>query len=259
MCAFNNRFHTDKALYRLSWLLAVIALLLTGAGYRAASSYLKIVSGSTIVLPVPLSAFPAEIGDWVGENIPIPANIQRVAQNDDFLNRLYVHEATNQWVNVYVAYSGQPRTMLGHCPEVCYVAGGWVHENSGRAQLLSSAGRTIPCLIHHFRKPAPQNDNIVVLNFYVLNGQLTCNERGFSSLGWRSPNIRGTAARYVAQVQISAVLENSVRTAAVDMTDLILDFLPDSNGAVRAAEYVSTTNSVLKCTKTGAAKEQFQK
>jgi hypothetical protein len=236
MYIYNNRSHKDKAVYRLSWPLAVIALLLTGAGYRTAASYLKIAANSTMVLPVGLSTFPVKIGDWVGENIPIPANIQRVAQNDDFLNRLYVNQTTNQWVNVYVAYSGQPRTMLGHCPEVCYAAGGWIHENSSKAQLLSSAGRTIPCLIHHFRKPAPQNDNIVVLNFYVLNGQLSSNEGGFSSLGWRSPNIGGTAARYVAQVQISAVLENSVRTATADMTDLILDFLPDSNGIVAAAK-----------------------
>jgi len=52
--------------------------------------------------------------------------------------------------------------------------------------------------------------------------------------------------RYVAQVQISSVLENSVRTVAKDMTDLILDFLPDENGKVKATEFQTTARGVLK-------------
>jgi len=78
------------------------------------------------------------------------------------------------------------------------------------------------------------NDQKVVLNFYILNGQFTTEENDFSGFLGRRPNIAGDPARYVAQVQISSVLENSVRTAAKDMTDLILDFLPDRNGIVKA-------------------------
>jgi len=72
------------------------------------------------------------------------------------------------------------------------------------------------------------------LNFYILNGQITTDESDFSGPFGRRPNIAGDPARYVAQVQISSVLENSIRTAAKDMTDLILNFLPDRNGRVRA-------------------------
>jgi hypothetical protein len=46
----------------------------------------------------------------------------------------------------------------------------------------------------------------------------------------------------VAQVQISSLLENSVRNAAADMTELILDLLPDENGIVRAVEYIQPDN-----------------
>jgi hypothetical protein len=90
------------------------------------------------------------------------------------------------------------------------------------------------------------NDEIVVLNFYVLNGRLTRDERGFSGVGWRRPNIDGDPARYVAQVQISSVLENSVRTVAKNLTDRILDFLPDENGRVRAAESSDSARSIAK-------------
>ncbi len=84
--------------------------------------------------------------------------------------------------------------------------------------------------------PAPSYEERVVLNFYIVNGQLTNDESGFSGVGWRTPNIAGNTARYVAQVQISSVLENSIRTAGEDMTELILDFFPDKNGEVGAAD-----------------------
>jgi hypothetical protein len=82
----------------------------------------------------------------------------------------------------------------------------------------------------------PEIQEIVVLNYYILNGQITSDERNFSGVGWRTPNIAGDPARYVAQVQISSVLENSVRMAAMDMADLIMDYFPDKNGRVRAVD-----------------------
>lgn len=233
-----KRLYLNKVLLWPNWVLAVIALLLAGTVYRVAAVRLKIITEAPIVLPVPLSMFPTEIRNWIGKDVPISKNIQRVARNDDFLNRLYINSSSDQWVNVYIAYTARPRTMLGHRPQVCYVSGGWIYDSTEPVEVVSLSGRTIPCLIHRFHKPAPQNDEIVVLNFYILNGQLTHKESGFPGVGWRSPNIGGDTARYVAQVQISSVLENSIRTAAKDMTELILDFFPDENGSVRAIEFM---------------------
>ena len=239
MRAFRH-VYPNKTLFWPTWLLAVIVLLLAGAVYRVAASRIKLVTKTPITLPVPLSAFPMQVGNWIGKDVPIPENIQRVAGNDDFLNRLYINKLKNQWANVYIAYSARPRTMVGHRPRECYVGGGWVHDSTQPSEIISYAGRKVPCLIHRFHRPAPETGEIVVLNFYILNGQLTNDESGFSGIGWRTPNIAGNAARYVAQVQISSVLENSVRTAAKDMTDLILDYFPDENGIVRAADYMNS-------------------
>jgi hypothetical protein len=52
----------------------------------------------------------------------------------------------------------------------------------------------------------------------------------------------------VAQVQISSALENSVQAAAEQMADLILDFLPDRNNKVKAAEFVGTSGGQTKST-----------
>jgi hypothetical protein len=216
--------------------LSLVLMILSGAAYRVLASRLKLVVETPIELPVLLSSFPVQIGGWVGKDVPIPPNIQRVAGNDDFLNRLYINESANQWANIYIAYSARPRTMLGHKPEVCYVGGGWIHDSTELSEVISDSGRRIPYRIHHFHMPAPSYEERVVLNFYILNGQITNDESDFSSVGWRTPNIAGNAARYVAQVQISSVLENSIRAAAKDMTELILDFFPDKNGEVKATD-----------------------
>ncbi|UCC99096.1 MAG: exosortase-associated EpsI family protein [Phycisphaerales bacterium] len=220
-----------------AWILALLLLVSGGVTYRILASRLKLVVGTPIKLPVPLEAFPRQVGQWVGQDVPIPANIQRVAGNDASLNRLYRNETSNQWANVYIAYTAHPRTMLGHRPQICYVAGGWVHDGTQPATVTSGAGREIPCLVHRFHRPSPETEETVVFNFYIVNGQLTSDESVFSGVGWRTPNIGGDPARYVTQVQIGSILENSIRAAAKDITELILDFFPDEQGRVRAIEH----------------------
>jgi hypothetical protein len=109
---------------------------------------------------------------------------------------------------------------------------------------MSRTGRKISCLIHRFHKPGPGHDQIVVLNFYILNGQITVDESDFSGPFNRKLNIGRDKTRYVSQIQISSVLENSIRTAAKDMTDLILAFFPDQSGQVRA-EYKNATEAKI--------------
>lgn len=229
---------TNEASLRINWLIAVFILLLTGMVYRGQACQQRLINKTPVSLPLPLKSFPFILNDWSGRDIPIPKTIQKAAGNDDFVNRFYHNKTTNNWATVYIAYSGSPRTMLGHRPDICYVGGGWVHDSTEQSQFTSSSGKAIPCLIHRFHKPSGGNEETFVLNFYVLNGEVIRNEKGFSGLEWRLPNINGNPAYYVAQVQISSVLENSVRCAAADLSDLILDYFPDSQGNVRAVKFL---------------------
>jgi len=217
-----------------------LLLISAGAAYRVLGSRLSLVLDTPIKLPIPLSDFPTEIGNWAGRDLPIRSITKEYMEKnfaDDFLSRRYVNSRTQAWADVYIVYcSSRPGGILGHRPRVCYLGHGWIHDSTEPSQFISRAGRQIPCLIHRFHKPAPTYDQTVVLNFYILNGQITTEEDDFSSPFGRRPNIAGDPARYVAQVQISSVLENSIRTAATDITDLVLDFLPDKNGEVRAAD-----------------------
>jgi len=234
----------------LFWVFSIILLIISGVGYRVLAARLKLAVGTSINLPISLDAFPSQIGDWTGKDLTIPVTTKEYMEKhfaDDFLSRRYINTATKAWVDVYVVYcSSRPGGILGHQPRVCYPAHGWIHDSTELSQFTSRASQQIPCLIHQFHKPAPIHDQTVVLNFYVLNGQITTDEKNFSGPLGRRPNIAGDPARYVAQVQISSVLENSIRTAAKDMTELILDFFPDKNGQVRVAENTHYSNSDLK-------------
>lgn len=220
------------------WVFAVILIVISGITYRVLASRLKLLVDTPISLPLPLSAFPMQIGNWVGKDLSIPNTTKEYMEKnfaDDFFSRRYINAESNTWADVYIVYcSSRPGGILGHQPLVCYPAHGWIHDNTESSQFTSRAGQQIPCLIHRFHKPAPMYDQTVVLNFYILNGQITADEKDFSGILGRRPNITGDPARYVAQVQISSIIENSIRTAAENMTDLVLDFFPDENGRVRA-------------------------
>ena len=232
------------------WILAVLLLVSAGITYRVLASGLKRVGNTPITLPVPLSAFPLRIGNWTGKDLTIPSTAKEYMEKnfaDDFLSRRYINTVIKAWADVYIVYcSSRPGGILGHRPRVCYPGYGWIHDGTEHVQFVSRAGRQIPCLIHRFHKPAPTYDQKVVLNFYILNGQLTADENDFSGPLGRRPNIAGDPARYVAQVQISSVLENSIRTIAKNITDLVLDYLPDRNGTVQAVEYSNVIDAVLK-------------
>ena len=220
-----NQVSLSRKATSLAWLLAFILLILSGVMYRVAASRLKLAPSP---LPISLSAFPSKVGNWVGSEISIATTTKEYMQNhfaDDFLSRRYVNSATKAWADVYIVYcTSRPGGILGHRPRVCYPGNGWIHDSTEPIQVMSRAGRKIPCLIHRFHKPSPRHDQIVVLNFYILNGQITVD---------------------VSQIQISSVLENSIRAAAKDITGLILDYFPDANGDFRATEYVNTTSIFL--------------
>ncbi len=232
------------------WILTVLLLVSSGVTYRLLASHLDLLLKTPISLPVPLSAFPTQIGDWVGTDLAIPNTTKEYMEKnfaDDFLSRRYINSVTQSWSDVYVVYcSSQPGGMLGHQPRICYPANGWVHESTESSQFVLRTGRSIPCLIHRFHKPTLAYDQKVILNFYILNGQITTDETDFSGPFGRRPNITGKPARYVAQVQISSVFESSIITAATDMTGHILEFLPDKNGVVNKMTYIGPGSDIIK-------------
>ena len=232
------------------WMLAFLLLILSGVLYRGVTSRLQAAYQSPVKLPMPLSDFPKEIGNWVGTDIPIRSTTKEyMEQNfaDDYLSRRYVNSKTNTWADVYVVYcSSRPGGILGHRPDVCYPGAGWIWDSTKQSSFVTISGNKISCLIHRFHIPEPQYRETVVLNFYILNGQITARENDFSGLLGRWPNIAGDPARYIVQVQISSVIENSIEEMAKTITDQIIGFFPDENGKVKTAGYPNAIKSDVK-------------
>jgi EpsI family protein len=226
------------------WILAVLLLILTGILYRGVAGRLKAAYQSPTKLPIPLSGFPEKIGMWTGMDMPLRSTTKEyMEQNfaDDYFSRRYINSQNNSWADVYVVYcSTRPGGILGHRPQVCYPGAGWIWDGTDEKNVVSASGRKISCLIHRFHIPQPQYRETVVLNFYILNGQITTRESDFSGLLGRRPNVGGNLARYVVQVQISSVVENSILEMAKTIADQIIDFFPDTNGIVKAAGYLQT-------------------
>ena len=101
--------------------IAVLAVLIAGgASYRMAVAKVRPLLSRRILLPVPLKEFPLEIAGWTGEDRPMSPEVERIAGNDDYVYRVYTHDVTKEKASFYIAYSGRPRTMVGHNPQACY-------------------------------------------------------------------------------------------------------------------------------------------
>jgi EpsI family protein len=233
---------TKQVIRRFIWacLAGLTIMLVCGLAYR--SLYLKLDKylSQPVKLPVPLSAFPFQLGNWNGQDVPISETIQEVAGNDDFISRVYRNSDKQQGVSLYVAYSARPRYMQGHRPTACYPAAGWNHEATDEQTMVTKQGQTITCMVHRFHRIVPYDQTVYVLNFYLVNGTITLNEKMFSDMASRNPNIQGDPARYVAQVQITSQLEDAVLLAGREMIDEILRYFPDANGKVAAADAEKT-------------------
>jgi EpsI family protein len=236
--------------------LAVLLLVGAGVAYRVGARELQSIRDEPILLPRPLADIPVEIGPWLGTDLELDSMVRDYMKSnfaDDFVRRRYEHTISGEWVGVYVVYcASNPGGLLGHRPAVCFPANGWIHDRTSPSEIVLRSGRTTQILLHQFHRPSPGYQEMAVLSFYVLNGQVTLSEREFSGFWGRRPNLSGNPARYVAQVQISAPLENTACSAARDILDDILDFLPNQQGQVEAA-HAHSTDERPAGTRTGQA------
>lgn len=218
----------------------MLVLILGGYVHRKVSAHIDVGttrSGSTLNL----NSFPKNIYGWQGEDLGIPATTESYMRKnfaDDFFSRRYKHggeRGYRTYADLYVVYcTTRPASIIGHRPSVCYVNSGWIYDTMERRSFTTRSGRELPCLIHRLHRPAGQYAEVVILNFYVVNGEVLTDESQFAGLMGRRPNIGGKEAKYVSQIQISSKYENNVLEAARDMVDTLFEWLPDADGKTEA-------------------------
>jgi EpsI family protein len=118
------------------FILAAVLLTLTAVFLQA--------RGRNEVFPPrqPLAAFPTQLSDWSGTEIPIPQDVREVLGSGDFMLRVYRDIASPQpYVDLFVAYF--PSQRAGdtiHSPKNCLPGAGWSPIESSRIQ-VSMPGR----------------------------------------------------------------------------------------------------------------------
>ena len=207
-------------------ILGLAVFVAAGWYYDVLAEKYEAISQIPLLPAVPLDNFPLILGDWNGREAPISETVLKVAGNDDYLSRFYVNSKVQAGVTLYVGYTAEPRRMLGHRPEKCYVGSGWTHDYTHPEKIRTQKGKELDCLIHRFYKPALAYEEVFVLNYYVVNGQITTDHTSFDSLRWRRPKQTGGRLEYVAQIQISSPSEQAVRLLAQEIADPIMEFMP---------------------------------
>lgn len=214
-----------KTLYAAA-ALAAFVLVLSDRGYQALERHFSGSAQMKVMPKIPLEYFPRSIGGWEGQDQAISDTVLKIAANDDYVCRRYFHTDKQFSATLYIAYTCEPQRMLGHRPQVCYVGSGWTHEDTQQETLTTAEGHPIRVLVHRFSKTGLAEQHITVLNYYIVNGQVTSDHTAFSGLKWRRARIRNGRADYVAQVQISSTSLQAARALAQTLSDQILFQLP---------------------------------
>ena len=179
-------------------MVAVGFLLLSDLGYRCMASRYAQVGRSVPLPPGTLAKIPMKIGDWTGTDVPMDQDVIYRTQTDDRINRVY--RRGQDEVNFYVAYGVRTRDLFPHRPEVCYEGAGWNLDDQKELNLQGNDEVALPVQIQKFTRGELEKEQVMVLNYYLVNGVYSADVSGLRRDAWRLDKHQS----YCAQVQITA-------------------------------------------------------
>jgi len=179
---------------------ASLLILISGISYRVLAARLEAPGHAAPISPAALKRFPLQIGGWTGQEVPLDEAIVRATDTDAHLNRRYSRHGGLESISLYVASGVRARDLMPHRPEVCYTGAGWTLMDRRSMELPLSDGTKLPVNVFEFSRGTLNKKKIVVLDYYIVDGQYCRDVSLLRSKAWRGS---GTV-RYVAQVQIAA-------------------------------------------------------
>ena len=228
---------------------ASFLMLILGLGYRVLAARLAAPVDSTPISLDVLQQFPMQIGSWAGQEVPLDEAIVEATDTDAHINRRYTRHGGLKSVSLYVASGVRARDLMTHRPEVCYTGNGWTLMDRRALELPLSDGKTLPCNVLQFSRGALNAQKVMVLDYYLVDGQYCRDVSLLRSKAWRGS---GTV-EYVAEVQIvtSIVATQTADSAqtiisdfAVESAPLIAELFEDAGEDRRSDEEHSATNHV---------------
>lgn len=191
---------TNDKLNRGPILAAIAAtgiMLASGVAFNAMAARLGTRATALAIAPAVLASFPAQIGNWTGEEVPLDEAIAEKTDADAHISRRYTRDDTGESVYLYVA-CGVDWEMMFHRPDVCYPANGWATVGRSARDLPLRDGAALPCSIFRFARGEFEAQEMIVLYYCIADGRLYNDVSLLRSRVW---GVLG-AVEHLVQVQI---------------------------------------------------------
>jgi len=205
---------------------ASVLMLVYGLTYRVLAARLATPVNANPIPQPALDKFPAQIGNWTGQEVAIDEDVVRATDTDAHLSRRYSRRNGLEFVSFYLACGVRARDLMPHRPEVCYTGAGWTLVDKDSTELPLADGMKLPCNVMQFSQGALNKQRLMVLDYYIVDGQYCADVSLLRSKAWRGSGTVG----YVAQVQIVTAVTAVV--PADSAAALISDFAVESASSV---------------------------
>ena len=179
---------------------ASFIMLSFGIGYRVLAARLAAPVDTIALSPEALERLPLQIGDWTGRQVPLDDAVVRATDTDAHINRSYSRRNSLESLGLYIAYGVKARDLAPHRPEVCYTGAGWTLIDRRSMELPLSNEMKVPFNLLQFSRGILNKQGVVVLDYYIVDGQYCRDVSQLRLKAWRGSGAIG----YVAQVQIVA-------------------------------------------------------
>lgn len=194
----SNENNPKKSSVILAAVTAGFILFAWGVVHRVLAARLAAPMGRNPIRSEVLERLPLQIGDWTGQDVPLSEEIILATNTDAHINRRYYKANASKSVMLYIACGVKARDLMPHRPEVCYTGAGWILTDKRTAELPLTDETTLPCNIMQFSRGSLSKEKVIVLDYYIVDGQYCEDVSLLRSKAWRGS---GTVD-YVAQVQI---------------------------------------------------------
>lgn len=206
----NNTESHIQPVIRASLVVSLL-LLFSGLGYRVIAAQLAGPVNTITMSSEALEKLPMQIGTWRGQPKPLDEAMVQATDTDAHISRIYTQSTTPGNVWLYVACGVRARDLMPHRPEVCYTGSGWTLDDRRFEELPLSHGSKLPCNVFQFSRGSLRNERIMILYYYIVDGQYCHDVSLLRSKAWRGSNKVGN----VVQVELAASIPSSL---ALDST-----------------------------------------
>lgn len=110
---------------------------------------------------------PMRMGDWVGEDTPVPQAAITLLRPNVILSRRYTNFVTGRTASVLLTQCADARDMAGHYPPICYPNQGWILQDR-KTRDWTVDDLTVHGTAYRFLRSPSSPSGIAVRNFMIL-------------------------------------------------------------------------------------------